>query len=526
MMRLMLLTCVAFGMAGCVTEADVRRVERSAARFEEGLNRLEKETLKVEDPRSAWVCGKKTADCQFDLPNGESIEMIGVPCGSFVMGTPEVDPTKDVNSCIGHKVTLTEPFWLAKFPLTIAQRRALLADSECEMISGFREHSKGYAPDKFDPEWPSHTLTWKEAQLIAEKMNQLFGSTLPSGYRFSLPTEAQWEYACRAGTVTAFNNGSDLTTVKQEVSLPGGKKIEVDLCPQIDDISWNISNSSFDWHPVGQKKPNAWGFYDMHGLTPEWCQDLYDDALEHKSINMVNPKGPKTNESGAHVKRGGHFCDLPICLTVYHRSSAGFFPEHERLDKWLWNKPAYAGVRLAIVKDAPESVDEYDKRLYGKNHEIEYQWKMNQLNQLKTTFDHETADVQEKFKYAPLLKLTAEVAIPAAEVFVGTMIAGSAGAAPEEMATSDGVSSGYGTIKGPSSLTNGKTATYSLYVGGKKIGSGVDWAQDGTSISVYGAGDHARAMAGNPPIRSGSFRSGIRATYNGKTYRKTIRIFK
>lgn len=526
MMRLMLLTCVAFGMAGCVTEADVRRVERSAARFEEGLNRLEKETLKVEDPRSAWVCGKKPADCQFDLPNGESIEMIGVPCGSFVMGTPEVDPTKDVNSCIGHKVTLTEPFWLAKFPLTLAQRRALLADSECEMLVLFCKNEKNFDMGKWEPDWPFTLLTWKEAQLIAEKMNGLFGSALPPGYRFSLPTEAQWEYACRAGVTAAFSNGADLITTKETITFANGRSLEVDLCHQMDDIGWNIGMFPHVTHPVCQKKPNAWGFYDMHGLTAEWCQDLYDDALEHESINMINPKGPKTNESGAHVERGGAFCALPTCLTAYHRSSGGFFPEYERLDKWLWNKPAYAGVRLAIVKDAPESVDEYDKRLYGKNHEIEYQWKMNKLNQLKATFDHETADVQEKARYAPLLKLAAEVAIPAAEVFAETMIAGSAGAALEEMVTSDGVSSGYGTIKGPSSLTNGKTATYSLYVGGKKIGSGVDWAQDGTSISVYGAGDHARAMAGNPPIRSGSFRSGIRATYNGKTYRKTIRIFK
>ena len=84
--------------------------------------------------------------------------------------------------------------------------------------------------------------------------------------------------------------------------------------------------------------------------------------------------------------------------------------------------------------------------------------------------------------------------------------------------------SGYGSISGPGTLRCGSTATYKLYVGGKLVNA--DWSQGGTSISVYGSGDHARAMGGNPPIKSGKYRTSIRAKYNGKTYSKTIYIQK
>lgn len=85
-------------------------------------------------------------------------------------------------------------------------------------------------------------------------------------------------------------------------------------------------------------------------------------------------------------------------------------------------------------------------------------------------------------------------------------------------------SSGWGTIKGPNSLSKGKSATYKLYVGGSLVNA--NWSQGGTSISVYGSGSHARVMAGNPPIKSGKFKTGIRAVYNGKTYQKSIYIVK
>ena len=102
--------------------------------------------------------------------------------------------------------------------------------------------------------------------------------------------------------------------------------------------------------------------------------------------------------------------------------------------------------------------------------------------------------------------------------------AGGAASTPAASPASAKPESGYGSISGPGTLGRGATGTYKLRVGGKVVNA--DWSQGGTSISVYGSGDHARAMAGNPPIKSGRFRTAIRATYNGKTYYKTIYIQK
>ena len=103
---------------------------------------------------------------------------------------------------------------------------------------------------------------------------------LPEGYEFTLPTEAQWEYACRAGTTTALNSGKNLSNEEK--------------CPEMDEVGWYDGNSDEMTHPVGQKKPNAWGLYDMHGNVWEWCLDWKGDYPE---TTVVDPTGPDTGMS-------------------------------------------------------------------------------------------------------------------------------------------------------------------------------------------------------------------------------------
>ena len=506
------------GQVGCVTEADLRKAQLRLKKTQEVCARVEK-GLEVEDPRSVWKCGKRPENMTFNLPSGESIEMVGIPCGTFVMGTPlpEVIQGGDV---VGHKVTLTEPFWMAKFPITVAQAMILLPHPE-----GVEIFSKAFDDlnvEKWHKDWYFDLFTFNDTCKVVNEMNRLFGGNLPKGYHFGLPTEAQWEFACRAGTVETYNNGKNATTVKKSVTLNSGEEKLIDVfaerCPNLDEVGWYFGNAGTERQRVGMKKPNKWGLYDMHGLSIEWCQDFYSDALERTSINMINPRGPSSGE--AHVQRGGG-CLLAGYQTSYHRTYGGIYSS-PNLPK-LNGKPSVAGMRLAIVKDLPEAVDS-DIRLFGKNYVTEGDWKQAQLEALKRDNDAASEELRQTAKLYKVLEFTLdayEILQPALDIYLNEKISRGVGGNTQTRGQT-----GFGTIKGPSTLAQGQTATYSLYVGGQKISNGVSWSQAGTSISVYGAGDHARAMAGNPPIKSGHFRSGIKATYNGRTYQKAIQIYK
>jgi formylglycine-generating enzyme required for sulfatase activity len=493
----------------------------------------------VEDPHSAWMCGPRPPNRVFNLPGGERIEMVGIPCGSFVMGTPLPDMTW-FGDVVGHKVTLTEAFWMGKFPVTVAQGRILLPDAAGRKL--FTEAFSDIQLDKWDDNWDDDLLTWEDARKITDEMNRLFGDSLPDGYRFALPTEAQWEYACRAGTVGAYNNGKGATLEKRTVTSSKGKTRTVDMfsavCENLDEVGWYSGNSNLKRHKVGQKKPNLWGLYDMHGLCSEWCQDYYSDKLEKTSINMIDPRGPISGDS--HVKRGGGYGFQPEYNTSYHRMSGGVYPRTPKLNRALWGKPQVGSMRLAIVKDVPEAIDVSDTKLYGKNYLTTYDWQTNQIAQIDKRDKAVFEPIQRKAALLPLVKFTLEafeVAQPVIEVYVNERIERAhcgkgkkSRKSPQTGVDGNDAATGFGTIKGPSSLTyntahnNGQWAKYSLYVGGKNVSDNATWSSAGTSITVSSSG---RAMAGNPPVGNGkSFKTGIRATYNGKSYTKSITIMK
>jgi formylglycine-generating enzyme required for sulfatase activity len=153
-----------------------------------------------------------------------------------------------------------------------------------------------------------------------------YKSSLPKGYIFDLPTEAQWEYACRAGTTTDLNNGKNLTT-------------EEGSCPNLDEVAWYKKNSD-ETHPVGQKKPNAWGIYDMHGNVKEWCRDMYCEdfySLRKEYIDPYNIYGC-SHVSGRVFRGGSWFDDAGVCRSA-DRSYGG--------KPWDCNR--YLGFRLALV---------------------------------------------------------------------------------------------------------------------------------------------------------------------------------
>lgn len=242
------------------------------------------------------------------LPNGVEVSMVKIKAGSFVMGSPQSEARQydDENQ---HRVTLTRDYWLGKYEVTQGQWEAVMGDNpsffkgdDCQqgilwyILLG---HS-GSLKFKY-ANHPVEQVSWEDAKEFCDKLNRLYRGKLPKGYRFDLPTEAQWEYACRAGTTTALNNGKNLTDERYN-------------CKNLDEIAWyDYKGRERSTHVVGEKRPNAWGLYDMHGNVWEWCRDWYACY----SGDAIDPTGPVRGERGR-VRRGGSWLNLARnCRSAY-----------------------------------------------------------------------------------------------------------------------------------------------------------------------------------------------------------------
>lgn len=195
-----------------------------------------------------------------DLGGGTTLEFVRIRPGSFTMG----DDHGFSDEPPAHTVTITKPFYLGEYEVTQQQWQAVM----------------GGNPSRFrGPQSPVENVSWKDCQTYLKRLTEKFAAT---GEKFSLPTEAQWEYACRAGSTTKYGFGDD------EAALPA--------------YAWFKANAGNTTHTVGQKKPNAWGLYDMHGNVWQWCADWYD-AEYYKRSPAVDPTGPA---AGVYrVVRGG-----------------------------------------------------------------------------------------------------------------------------------------------------------------------------------------------------------------------------
>ncbi|NUM76225.1 formylglycine-generating enzyme family protein, partial [candidate division KSB1 bacterium] len=178
-----------------------------------------------------------------------------IPPGRFLMGSPKTEVGR-YDDEKPHQVTLTEGFWLFDTPVTQALWTAVMEKN----------------PSRFQsPERPVENVSWEECQAFIEKINQQI-----SGLALRLPTEAEWEYACRAGTTTA--------------TYVGDLEIKDDKAKILDKIAWYWGNSKSETHPVALKTSNAWGLYDMLGNVYEWCSDWYGT---YSGKDEINPTGPE-----------------------------------------------------------------------------------------------------------------------------------------------------------------------------------------------------------------------------------------
>jgi formylglycine-generating enzyme required for sulfatase activity len=210
--------------------------------------------------------------------NSIGMEFVLIPAGTFQMGSNDNDGEAAANEKPRHPVTISKPFYLGKYEVTQAQWEAVMGSSPYTLPRSNPYYSlPGMAGRLNKPTNPA-TVSWNDAQEFIKRLNQKEGHT-----RYRLPTEAEWEYAARAGTTTAYSFGEDARQLRH--------------------YAWFGEDfASGSTHPVGQKEPNGWGLYDVHGNVWEWVQDWYDERY-YANNPSVDPKGPQSGSK--HVVRGG-----------------------------------------------------------------------------------------------------------------------------------------------------------------------------------------------------------------------------
>jgi formylglycine-generating enzyme required for sulfatase activity/ketosteroid isomerase-like protein len=209
---------------------------------------------------------------------GIGISFVRIPAGSFMMGSGDDDRDAGAAEKPRHRVTITRPFYLARHEVTLTQWEAVMGNSPFNSRRSNPYYDlPGMAERLRKPSNPA-TVSWNDAQAFIQRLNEREGHR-----RYRLPTEAEWEYAARAGTTTTYSFGDDVQ--------------------QLGRYAWYGEDfASGATHPVGQKLPNAWGLYDVHGNVWEWVQDRYSDAY-YANSPASDPPGPASGTS--RTVRGG-----------------------------------------------------------------------------------------------------------------------------------------------------------------------------------------------------------------------------
>jgi formylglycine-generating enzyme required for sulfatase activity len=230
-----------------------------------------------------------------DLGGGVGIELVLIPAGMFDMGSPEVGPGRWPDEGPVHRVRISRAFYVGKYEVTQEQWEKVMGTNP--------SHFKG-------PKRPVEQVSWGDCQEFLRRLEATglrreghrVSGLKPQGYR--LPTEAEWEWACRAGTRTRFCFG--------------------DADSRLGEYVWYGANFGIGTHPVGEKRPNAWGLHDCHGNVWEWCSDWFGEygaePWPGKFRWARDPQGPA--DGPGRVLRGGSWNYNP----EYCRSALRFSP--------------------------------------------------------------------------------------------------------------------------------------------------------------------------------------------------------
>ena len=232
--------------------------------------------------------------------------MIWLPLGDFSMGSPEDEAGRFKDEGPVHSVTIPHGFWMDRYEVTQQRFNDIMGSNP--------------SSTEFTPDLPVNKVTWHEAREFCRRTTQQERSrgTLPIGYLYRLPTEAEWEYACRAGTENAYSYGDETESLSQH--------------------GWWAGNSRGKPEQVGQLKPNPWGFYDIHGNVFEWCLDIY----------KAYPEGRAFSDTGKlKILRGGaYYCPRGIL-----RSACRAEPQEPGY-RWI-----LAGFRVVLAPQVAKAED-------------------------------------------------------------------------------------------------------------------------------------------------------------------------
>ena len=214
-----------------------------------------------------------------EITNSIGMKLVLIPAGTFTMGSPvgEVGRQEIEKP---HEVTISKSYYLGTYEVTQGEYEKVMG-SNPSIFKGSKN--------------PVDSVYWEEAVSFCKKLSEM-PKEKAAGREYRLPTEAEWEYACRAGSTTSYSFG--------------------ETAESLGEYAWYDQNARGTTHPVGLKKPNRWGLYDMHGNIWEWCQDCY---VPYSSDAATDPQGP--NGGSARVIRGGSwFNDAAYCRSALRYS--------------------------------------------------------------------------------------------------------------------------------------------------------------------------------------------------------------
>jgi formylglycine-generating enzyme required for sulfatase activity len=273
---------------------------------------------------AAQAAGLAEPELTLDLGGGVNLELVLVPEGEFILGSADGSPDEAPQA----RVKIPRPFWLGKFEVTNAQFALFQPEHDSAYISYFnKDHSSRGEPVN-RPSQPVVRISWQQALEFCQWLSQ------QTGRKFTLPTEAQWEYACRAGTDSPLSYGDGLSDFGRLANLADQRL--TNLCRR-DSPKWipcisEVNDGATVTNDVGKYPPNAWGLCDLHGNAAEWTRTAYRPYPYDPGDGRDDPAA-----DGTKSVRGGSFYDRP------QRARSAF-----RQDYPAWQRASTVGFRVAM----------------------------------------------------------------------------------------------------------------------------------------------------------------------------------